>query len=430
MPRLDLRDVTPTELVAYHALAARCDPTGYCWPSQATIADDCGMSVRQIRRALRGLESKGLIERSERYIGGSSSRSSDRIKLAAFPINPSPDKSVRTPGQICPHPPDKSVRVTRIIELEQDNPPYTPPTTDDSEPTADRRRRDSDFDGPEIAYQRTDENDREHAPRPAGSTIDQSPVSVVESPGDRPAEPAQDDIATLAGTPPPDPKPRTAESRAALADRAIAAWGERAKLANKRRPPQLPPFVVQRKSNEKLRRHIAEAIEASPEPFCDLPVEGWVDALFAAYRRSIFLEYLAPRKCRSLDWLMRREDRDGEYRAAMVLRGDYDDGPDSARRNTPEAVALWESIKTDVAQKLVSAVPDGDDRADDVWEYITERSEARGFVRLDDGSARLVIVPKAVGGGSVVGSSSLYKRIADLFDGWNPRMALPYFKSR
>jgi hypothetical protein len=44
------------------ALANRANKSGAAWPSLQTISGDCGLSVRQVRRALRQLELAGEIE--------------------------------------------------------------------------------------------------------------------------------------------------------------------------------------------------------------------------------------------------------------------------------------------------------------------------------------------------------------------------------
>lgn len=57
----------PTLLLTFLCLADRSSlrrGIRYCWPSLAKIQQDTGLSVNTVKRSLKALESKGLIERS------------------------------------------------------------------------------------------------------------------------------------------------------------------------------------------------------------------------------------------------------------------------------------------------------------------------------------------------------------------------------
>jgi DNA-binding MarR family transcriptional regulator len=59
-------DLTPTELRVGLALCAHAGHEGKCWPSKSKISDLTGVDVHHVRRALRSLESKGLLQTSGR----------------------------------------------------------------------------------------------------------------------------------------------------------------------------------------------------------------------------------------------------------------------------------------------------------------------------------------------------------------------------
>lgn len=62
------------------ALANHADHEGICWPSQASLAAVCEVSVRSVREYLLRLEMVGLIAREERR-RGDGTRASDLIRL-------------------------------------------------------------------------------------------------------------------------------------------------------------------------------------------------------------------------------------------------------------------------------------------------------------------------------------------------------------
>src|SRR4051812_15426436 len=54
--------LSPTDRLMVWTLTAFADnATGHCFPSQQSLADMSGLSVRQVRRAIKNLESAGLV---------------------------------------------------------------------------------------------------------------------------------------------------------------------------------------------------------------------------------------------------------------------------------------------------------------------------------------------------------------------------------
>jgi len=76
---------TPSRKAVLMNLADRAGYEWECWPSQATIARDTELSVRQVRRALTDLEAAGFITRGHRY-GQGGGRTSDMITLTGHGV--------------------------------------------------------------------------------------------------------------------------------------------------------------------------------------------------------------------------------------------------------------------------------------------------------------------------------------------------------
>ena len=58
-----LAECSRTEILAYTALAAHADETGYCWPGRARLATLTGLDPTRISKATAGLVAKGLIHK-------------------------------------------------------------------------------------------------------------------------------------------------------------------------------------------------------------------------------------------------------------------------------------------------------------------------------------------------------------------------------
>lgn len=72
----NIRGLSPVSQILYMWLAAYSDRDGESFPSRANLADDCGVAVKTIDRALRELISLGLVEKEYRYRGDGSQTSS------------------------------------------------------------------------------------------------------------------------------------------------------------------------------------------------------------------------------------------------------------------------------------------------------------------------------------------------------------------
>lgn len=55
--------LTPTEYMVYSYLVCRAGANEKCWPSVATIAKHCNVSVNTVRKAIRSLIEQGFIKR-------------------------------------------------------------------------------------------------------------------------------------------------------------------------------------------------------------------------------------------------------------------------------------------------------------------------------------------------------------------------------
>jgi DNA-binding transcriptional MocR family regulator len=67
-------------------LASRADPdSNTCFPSMSKLAQDCGMSAVQARRAVAGLEKKGLVRRTAQIKSYGQTANLFTLKVGATP---------------------------------------------------------------------------------------------------------------------------------------------------------------------------------------------------------------------------------------------------------------------------------------------------------------------------------------------------------
>jgi hypothetical protein len=67
-------------------LASRADPdSNICFPSMSKLAQDCGMSAVQARRAVAGLEKKGLVRRTAQIKSYGQTANLFTLKVGATP---------------------------------------------------------------------------------------------------------------------------------------------------------------------------------------------------------------------------------------------------------------------------------------------------------------------------------------------------------
>ena len=62
------RSIPDGALRVYSVLCSYAGQTDICFPSEATIAETCGISVRQVQRNLKILERRELIERQREHV--------------------------------------------------------------------------------------------------------------------------------------------------------------------------------------------------------------------------------------------------------------------------------------------------------------------------------------------------------------------------
>jgi DNA-binding transcriptional ArsR family regulator len=79
------QDVEPNAKLVLLALANRANhESGICYPGQDLLARECSMSSRTVRRHLRTLADRGLIERRARMLPEGRGRTSDEYRLACY----------------------------------------------------------------------------------------------------------------------------------------------------------------------------------------------------------------------------------------------------------------------------------------------------------------------------------------------------------
>ena len=101
---LAMRGVGPAKKMVLMALANYADENGRCWPSNARIADECGVSRRQVIRVLKELETDGFIARTpdERRDGSQSASITDLLMLGGDKLSPPGEGQPRVLGSSWP----------------------------------------------------------------------------------------------------------------------------------------------------------------------------------------------------------------------------------------------------------------------------------------------------------------------------------------
>lgn len=112
------QDLEPVAKLVLLALANRTNhETGACFPGQKLLAKECGMSDRNVRRHLKDLERRGLIERRPRMRSEGRGRTSDEYRIVWDQPDNVSGKS-RPTGQIEHNQPDTRVRGRTVREPE------------------------------------------------------------------------------------------------------------------------------------------------------------------------------------------------------------------------------------------------------------------------------------------------------------------------
>lgn len=99
------------------ALADMADDAGRCWPSVQTVAKQCGISTRSVRRILRDLEDKRLLTAESRQRqDGSRTSNLYRLDCAGMPnLSEGADAHDRRSGHRYPDGPDMNVPTRSVI---------------------------------------------------------------------------------------------------------------------------------------------------------------------------------------------------------------------------------------------------------------------------------------------------------------------------
>lgn len=87
IPRHLRGKLTSAEIAVYVALTWRSSAEGSCWPSHPKLAEEAGLSVSTVQRALRSLRDKGLVSWTSRKIEGRGQISNVyRVEVYAPPV--------------------------------------------------------------------------------------------------------------------------------------------------------------------------------------------------------------------------------------------------------------------------------------------------------------------------------------------------------
>ena len=100
VPRVVWQGCQPNEVRVYAALASYADwDTGVCWPSHSTLAEALNVSEATVRRALRGLLQKGVIDVTHRFDGGEQTTNLYRLPFAINQLSTTGGQN-RPPGGV------------------------------------------------------------------------------------------------------------------------------------------------------------------------------------------------------------------------------------------------------------------------------------------------------------------------------------------
>lgn len=110
-------------------LADMADDAGHCWPSIKTVAKQCGISTRSVRRILRDLEDQRLLTAESRQReDGSRTSNLYRLDCAGMPnLSEGADAHDRRSGHPYPDGPDMDVPTRSVIGSSIDQPPQRSP---------------------------------------------------------------------------------------------------------------------------------------------------------------------------------------------------------------------------------------------------------------------------------------------------------------
>lgn len=126
----DLTGVSPAEKIVLLGLGSYANEAGFCFPSQDKLVAHTCLSASTIKRALKALEERGLIERERRHYRDGSRAANGyylrfgRFKIQAVDLTPRTEDEVQTKGSPGP---DQGVTVTPPTSLEPVTEPIREP---------------------------------------------------------------------------------------------------------------------------------------------------------------------------------------------------------------------------------------------------------------------------------------------------------------
>lgn len=131
--------LTAPEKALMLVLCSYLDENNSCWPSQETLANDSGMSDRNVRRMFVRWEAEGIVERIPRWRTDGRGRTTDRIvvkvgktllpdRLSALKSGVQPDNE-----SVLPDTQGRSYRTPVSRELPENSQIRTPRTSSDSD---------------------------------------------------------------------------------------------------------------------------------------------------------------------------------------------------------------------------------------------------------------------------------------------------------
>ncbi|WP_153008353.1 helix-turn-helix domain-containing protein [Rhodococcus pyridinivorans] len=80
------RGLPPAEQVVLMWLADHSDDSEQCYPTRKTLADECGLSVRSLDRALESLIERGLVVKSARFNQGRQTSNMYEVVIQSPPV--------------------------------------------------------------------------------------------------------------------------------------------------------------------------------------------------------------------------------------------------------------------------------------------------------------------------------------------------------
>lgn len=131
------KELTAAGKLLYLLLSSMAHSSGYCWPSNETLAAELGLSKRRVRELLAALQERGYIRVEVRRAEDTNEVERRYIYCGLFPGReapapsgenlPDPPAEDRPPsGEISPDPPAKSRHCIKCMNHKEELPPLPP----------------------------------------------------------------------------------------------------------------------------------------------------------------------------------------------------------------------------------------------------------------------------------------------------------------